>query len=188
MARIKMRSYSNSKNQLLGGIILLVVGIGVLIGGIVYANSINSKVSKWPHVTAVVSDYVTTYDTDRDIMYAEVLEYTVDGRVYKVKSSTSSNIPPVMGVRKEIAYNPDVPTNFVYADGIDKSLPMIIMFVIGGLFPILGIGVIGGYIIAKKKAKQRAEALGDVGFDGVDDRIRVVDESDEPVEKMYFED
>lgn len=202
MVRVR-HSYSSIGNTV-GGIIMLVVGIGVLIGAFFYTNSINSKLAKWPRATATVVDYVLSYRTDHnyttDPMYAEVLEYTVNGEIITVKSDVSSNIPPILNVKKEIAYNPDVPTDFVYADGVDKSLPQILLFVAGGVFTAVGVLLLVTIIVryVKKKRMPKIEAAPSTSYNSYDtsdifteggfmdgDKDR---KEDEPYEKLHYGD
>lgn len=196
---VRVRHTYSSIGNMVGGIIMLVVGIGILVGAFFYTNSLNSKLAEWPRATATVVDYAVSYNTDHDIMYAEILEYTVNGETITVKSDASSNIPPILNVKKEIAYNPDVPTNFVYAEGMDKSLPQILLFVVGGVFAAVGALLLTMLIVRcvkKKRMPKIEEALGtsyssydtsdiftDGGFPGSNK-----DKEEEPYEKLHYGD
>lgn len=158
-----IRTYRTSRgSQLLAGIILLLVGIVLIVVGSVVSTSTERKIKDWPHVTAVVSDYTTSKSSDNDTMYAEVLQYEVNGRLIESKSNVSTNYKPLLNVKKNIAYNPDNPYEFVFTEGADKNLLPILLFVIGSLFTVIGASLLVSKIVSvvkKKKGLLKPEGL-----------------------------
>lgn len=143
---------SGRKTFLITGFIILLVGIGLIVGGIFFNNSTNSKLKNWPTTYATVTGYTVRRETDSDgyerMLYSATVEYTVDGRTYKKTENSSSSIKPSVGTSREIAYNPDDPSDAVFT-GDSVILPTIIICVCGGGFVIGGLLTLVTY--ARKK-------------------------------------
>ena len=149
----------SKKPNMLISIIFVVVGIGLIVGGVFFNNSLNKKLKEWTHVTATVTGYTQHQERDSDgythTMYSEILEYSANGMVFSGTSNVSSSIRPVKGDRREIAYNPSNPRDFVLATK-DNHIPVYILFAVGGVF-----GAIGAFflvnsiveIVKKRKSK-----------------------------------
>ncbi len=121
---------STRKTELFVGIFVLILGIGLTVGAFIFKNERERKINSWPHTQAVVVDYEADWDDDDDdYMYREIVSYTVDGKNYRKKSDSSSNIRPSLGVTREIAYNPDKPSECVFVESLTPIF--IIMLIVG---------------------------------------------------------
>ncbi len=141
------------KRNILAGILFLCIGVGLIAGSLIYKQSTDKKLAAWPHANAVVVDYDTEYkrdnNGDREIMYTEILEFEVDGKTYRVKSTSSSNIRPLLGTTREIAYDPVNPKNFV--EKSTASIALIIFIIVGAAFAVGGPVLIVTSFVKRKK-------------------------------------
>lgn len=123
-----------------GFIVIMFIGLIILIGAIVYNVVTNNKVNDWTHTEAKVVGYKEEYhdnsDGERELMYREILEYTADGIKYEEEGISVSSIPPLTGVSKKIAYNPDNPKDFIEIQ--DSKFVKIWLYVIGGILTCAG--------------------------------------------------
>ena len=130
----------NIKSGHKGFIVIMCIGLIILIGAIVYNVVTNNKVNDWTHTEAKVVGYNEEYknnsDGELELMYREILEYTADGIKYEEEGMSVSNIPPLTGVSKKIAYNPDNPKDFIEIQ--DSKIVKILLYVIGGIFTCVG--------------------------------------------------
>ncbi len=140
-----------------GTIIILIIGIGILFGATYYKKHLDNKYGDWIHIKATVVDYEKEYKRDSDHgydwYYREIVEYEVDGNVYKQTSQSSSNIRPIIGSTRDIAYNPNDPQDSVFYTK-DKNLLSIILYAMGGLFTIAGVAGLTSKILKKRRVKQ----------------------------------
>lgn len=134
-------------------VLCLAVGIGLIVGGSFIKKGNEKKINEWTHVYGTVVGYTTTTDIDDD-MYSEIVEYEADGVKYRLKSSSSSNVRPSTGKKREVAYNPANPEEAILVS--ENRTIIIIMFVAGGVFTAIGalMAVSSGFGLRKKNAPQ----------------------------------
>lgn len=100
-------------------------------------NNVN-KTKDYIETTGRVIDYVDHYSSSNDqYMYSEIVEYTVDGKVYEVTSSSSSTVPLPPGSRVKVYYNPVNPGVAV----VNQKSTHIIGYVICGIMGVAGLCV-----------------------------------------------
>lgn len=133
----------NFKSGHKGFLVIMFIGLIILVAAVIYNVVTNNKVNDWTHTDAKVAGYTREYhdnsDGERELMYREILEYTVDGVKYEVEGMSISNIPPLTGVSKKIAYNPDNPKDFIEIQ--DSKTVKILLYVIGGILTCAGIAL-----------------------------------------------
>ncbi|MDE7329636.1 MAG: hypothetical protein K2N30_00865, partial [Clostridia bacterium] len=91
---------TSRKGFLITGFFVLLLGIGLIAGGIIYRNRTNAKLDSWTHVNAVVVGYEVSYKTDSEgyresVFYATVEDF-VD-KTYRTTGGTGSSIAPAKG-------------------------------------------------------------------------------------------
>lgn len=130
------------------GIIFCVVGVVLLIFGINNINDYNKKNEKYIEITSRVVDYKEQYDED-ELLYAIVVEYEVDGKVYRKASNTYTTNPKSEGSEVIIKYNPNNPTDIIWKNDVSN----IILPIVGGLFTAIGLIAVVVSIVGLKKSK-----------------------------------
>ncbi len=133
----------NAKTTVIGGLLLIVIGIGLIAGILIYKKSADAKLASWPRTTAVVVAVERTQvkeDDDYVTKYVPVLEYTVDGKTYRMRDS-AKNIAPLLGSTQTIAYNPDNPSKRISAQ-TGTLVPTVIFVAFGALSSVMGIIVL----------------------------------------------
>lgn len=114
-------------------IIMVVVAIMFIAGGVIVVNS--SKIDpSWNQIQGRVVDFTVDTNTDDQATYTPTIEYEVDGKSYKTKSNLSSSSKPVKGEAKEVAYNPDNPSEAKVKGG----LPALFQW----LLPVIGVSLL----------------------------------------------
>ena len=133
----------------------LFIIVGLLFGGIILGIIIHNSTLKKSMDSSVMSDRVeiTSYDGENGTMYSPVYYYTVDGKEYECKSSSSSNSMP-SEENKNILYNSKNPEK-CYSPYTSKS-NKILYFVLFIPIIFLFVGVINVFKISKniKRIKQ----------------------------------
>lgn len=133
----------NIKSGHKGFIVIMFIGLILLAAAVIYNVVTDSKISDWQHTDAKVVGYKREYkdnsDGERELMYREILEYTVDGTRYEVEGVSISNIPPLTGVSKKIAYNPESPEDFIEIQ--ESKSVKILLYVLGGILSLAGLGM-----------------------------------------------
>ena len=120
--------------------IMILVGVGVLVGASFYTVATRKKLDRYVEINAVVIDYkesVSETDDGYTIMYAEIVQYEVDGITYKATNSASSNRPKRKGSTLKIVYNPANPADCIFVSS--SNLLVIVLFVLGAGFSALGV-------------------------------------------------
>ena len=129
----------SAKTTIIGGLVLVIVGIGLIAGILIYKKSADAKIAAWPKAVAVVVDVETRWEKDSDgeyeTTYVAVLEYKVDGKTYKMRDSKKS-IRPSLGSEHEISYNPNNPADYISAP-MGITIPSIIFIAFGGLSAVM---------------------------------------------------
>lgn len=107
---------------------------------------------------AVVVDY--DYD-ESDGLAAIIVEYKVDGVVYKQVSNAYSSTPENLGTKVGIKYNPEDPNDFIWEkDGTNFFLPIIsFAFFVGGVYTVI-------FGIRGKKPDEEQEDYNEIMNDG----------------------
>ena len=142
-----------SKRNILAGILFLCIGAGLIAGSIIYKQSTEKKLGAWPHAHAEVVAYDFEYrrddDGDMERYYYAILEFEANGKTYRVKSHTSSNMLPSVGTTREIAYDPVNPENFVEAES--AGFAFVILMIVGAAFAAGGLFFIVMSLVKRKK-------------------------------------
>lgn len=144
---------TSRKGFLITGFFILLLGIGLIVGGFVYRSSTNEKLENWTHVNATVTGYVSRSEEDSDgykeYKYYATVEYYVNGARYKSTGGASSRIPPTKGTSREIAYNPENPSECIFVEDTTDFIT-VFLCVCGGAFVFAGILVFVTYGIKKR--------------------------------------
>lgn len=92
------RNLKEQKIELICAIVILVVAFGLIIGGIAYTVVMANKTNGYVEVeSAVIVDIVKVeekLDSERKemkTMYAEIVEYVVDGQTYSAQNTRTSD-------------------------------------------------------------------------------------------------
>lgn len=126
------------------GLLFFVIGIALLIYSYSTITEYKEKDSSYIETTSVVVDY----DYDSDGLQAIIVEYTVEGVVYRKTSNTYSNNPKDVGSEVSIKYNPTDPNDMIWTnDSTNVILP-----VCGVLFSVVGAVVL---ITSLRKKKEQ---------------------------------
>lgn len=111
------------------------------------------KLENWTRVNATVTGYVSRSEEDSDgykeYKYYATVEYYVNGARYKSTGGASSRIPPTKGTSREIAYNPENPSECIFVEDTTDFIT-VFLCVCGGAFVFAGILVFVTYGIKKR--------------------------------------
>ncbi len=109
-------------------IIIMVIGIGIMIVGILMAADRMRKDDYYGFATGKVvgSSYYENSDDER--MYSAIYAYSVGDTEYELEDDDASKVPPQIGKKVEIRYDPEEPAD-AYVGG--KPLPGSILMGIG---------------------------------------------------------
>ena len=143
-----------SKLELICAIALLVIALGLISGGIAYAIVMNNKTKGYVETEATVIGYAEVEEWDRDMgspfketLYAEIVEYVVDGQTYSAQNTEVSKLPKNKGSKITIAYNPNNPQECVFPH-TTVTVP-ILMLAVGVIFGIVGAILLRFYVKLK---------------------------------------
>ena len=109
-------------------IIIMVIGIGMMIVGIWMAAVRIHKDNYYGLATGKVTGSSYYENSDDERMYSAIYAYSVDDTEYELEDDDTSKVPPQVGKKVEIRYNPDQPAD-AYVGG--KPLPGSILMGIG---------------------------------------------------------
>lgn len=130
--------------QILVGLLFMILGIIFLFIAVKTINSYNEKNKTYIETNSVV----VGYDYDDEGLQAIIVEYKVNGRSYTKTSNSYSNMPKERGTKVKIKYNPNKPKDAIWV----KDSTNIILPIISGLFILIGLVVtIFGFIRIKKE-------------------------------------
>ncbi len=121
-------------------LIASLIGVGVLAFASYYTLATRNKLSRYVEINAVVIDYkesISETDDSYNILYAEIVQYQVNGVTYKATNSASSNSPKRIGSQIKIAYNPANPSDCIFVSS--ENLLFVVLFVFGAAFLAIGI-------------------------------------------------
>lgn len=117
------------------GILFVIIGIASIIYGVYAFNNRNEKAKNYIDIEASVIDHDSQHDSEGSVTYAPIVEYTVDGKKYKAKSTTySSSVKPI-GSKIYLKYNPTNPNEVIFVG----DFGVIIFIIVGGVFIVVGI-------------------------------------------------
>lgn len=114
----------------------MVIGIGMMIVGIWMAAVRIHKDNYYGLATGKVTGSSYYENSDDERMYSAIYAYSVDDTEYELEDDDTSKVPPQVGKKVEIRYNPDQPED-AYVDG--KPLPGSILMSIGIIMIMLSI-------------------------------------------------
>ena len=146
MSRKNRGGDSSSTIFLIVAIVAIIISLGVIAVGIMYAVDSAKVTKEYTEIQATVIDIVEVRVRDSEYggyktLYSEVVEYTVDGETYTKQNTSASNAPKSIGSKIKVLYNPD---ECEFKGGV--VLAPILMFVLGGIFGIVGVVVLRNYI------------------------------------------
>lgn len=130
--------------ELLFGLLFIIVGTAVFCYFLIYSKNYKQKNEYYIETTAIVVDYDYGDDFNNNLGYNEddivaiIVEYTVDGKVYRQTSDIRSNIVESIGTEVLIKYNPNNPKDIIWVN--DES--SIILPIGGGIFAIVGLFIV----------------------------------------------
>jgi hypothetical protein len=130
-----------------------IIGLGLIIGGIIWYNSMQSFMEAAVETRAIVVDEVRETDpSDRsEYRYLYTLEYSVDGEKFTTTHAVGESPTMEVGQAEKLYYNPDNPADFQ----LGGSGSATVMIVIGAF--CLFIGVVGLMPRRKPAALQETE-------------------------------
>lgn len=125
------------KNKVIG-IIVIILGIGICILSVGNFKTNNGKQKTYTETTAKVVGYEEC-DLDDTTGQRFIAEYKIDRDTYKIKGNVCSNMPKSLGTEVKIKYNPNNPSDAIFANDISHYfvLPIGIIFIICGFVLIL---------------------------------------------------
>ena len=125
-------------------ILLLLIGLALLGSGlaIFYSSRVNSS---WTKIEGTVIRSTPT-GAGRNLSYLPVVKYTVSNQSYTVTASSGTSIMPLVGSLKEVAYNPDKPTQAKVVETTSGT-------VLAVVFGVMGVGciILGSVSFIKSK-------------------------------------
>lgn len=129
--------------------IFIVVGIIMLFFSMKNIKTYNEKKATFTETTAKVIDYAH----DDEGLQAIIVEYNINGIVYKKQSNVYSNMPKSIGTEVGIYYNPSNPADAIWKNDSTN----IIMPLLGGVFTLIGLIFMFFYIKESKKNMQLSD-------------------------------
>ena len=114
---------------------LFLFGAGTLIAAIVllfFSYKQYDETKDYKKISGIVVDYDSRY-SDGSTLYAEVVEYAVDGRTYECVCNSYSSIPKSIGDKATVKYNEKNPSKCQ----VDQKAWDIIMFAVGVIFAVV---------------------------------------------------
>lgn len=126
---------------IIGGPIAVVIGLGIGYFGWNMRTATQEFVDASESADGVVVQLDTVRNSDDDILYHPVVEFTTTaGEVVEYRSATGSNPPGLdVGEQVEVYYDPDLPTNAKINSFVDLWMFSTIMLIFGGLFTFVGV-------------------------------------------------
>ena len=139
--------FKNHKLEFIVAIVILVFALGMIAGGIAYTALMANKTKNYVKTDSTVVDFVEVrrprHGGGNKTLYAEIVEYVVDGVTYSAQNTASSNLPKSKGSKIEISYNPNNPEEYAFPQNEVES--SVFLFVLGAVFGIAGIVLLRYY-------------------------------------------
>ena len=122
--------------EVIVGIIFIIIGVVSLILGKNLMVENNEKSKTFIEVTGYVVDYEYQDRYDYESPASEIVEYVVDGETYRVTSSVSSTNPRSRGTEVLLMYNPSDPSDVIWVNDEGNLIILIVavIFIIGGIY------------------------------------------------------
>lgn len=119
------------KNKILA-IALLIIGVGICFFGIKNFKSEQVKHDTYIETTATVVGYEDCELDEGDIGNRYIAEYKIDRDTYQIKSNTCSNVTKGINSKVKIKYNPNNPSDAVFANDISRYIlvPIGLVFIV----------------------------------------------------------
>jgi hypothetical protein len=111
--------------------VFVAVGLGLVVGGAVWAVLTIRFVEKAERVTGTVVDISRERDSEGSVFFHPVVRFTVDQRTITFRSSSGSGNPPVIGDSVDVLYDPDDPQDAKLAGFVDLWLGPLVLGGIG---------------------------------------------------------
>jgi hypothetical protein len=157
-------------NPIILGLLFIVIGGFVFFMWGLPPMQYSHSSKDWPSVPGdVIKSEIETYRSDGKTEYLAdiVYKYTVEGKIYTSSKVTvgdppfTSNISPAkriqaeypVGKTVEVHYDPEAPSSSALRPGIQGS--DILLLVITGIFPFIGILVFAGGLKTKRKQNEQ---------------------------------
>ena len=148
---------TKKSTMIIVGLVMSVIGIALLIWGGFSLSSFLKKKNTYIETVGIVVDYEISggYDSDpydeyydEDIMYAPIVEYVVDGKVYETVHHVSSGRPEYfIGQKVTLKYNPNNPEDVIFKFNNSFWIP----FFVGLVFVGCGLSMTFVGIFKKKQ-------------------------------------
>lgn len=136
--------------SLILGIVFFIVGFVFLGAGTLMLVHENEFKKTAVETSATITDIQSYSDTNGDIQYDVYIAFDVDGKRYSGRLNAYSSSMDV-GEAVSIYYDPDNPNEFMYGSA---TVGFIIFIALGGLFSLVGLGIVISSIMKKKKKKR----------------------------------
>lgn len=122
------------KNKIFG-IISIIIGLVTCYFSIGNFKENSEKQKTYIEATAIVIGYEECELDNNSIGQRYIAEYKIDRDTYQIKSNSCTNMPKGVNKKVTIKYNPDNPSDAVFANDISYYLvlPLGIIFTICGL-------------------------------------------------------
>ncbi|MDE6558131.1 MAG: DUF3592 domain-containing protein [Clostridia bacterium] len=117
-------------------LIAVLIGLGVFSYGIYRSVNGKSKLDNYIEISAYVIDYAEVTNDD-ETLYAEIVQYYVNGVSYTAKNTMSSSDPKRIGSVMKIAFNPENPEDCIFVS-TEKWLK-VFLYVFGGGMTAFGV-------------------------------------------------
>ena len=131
---------------ILFGLIFAIIGAAVLWFAVSSIKTYNDKNETFKPVVATVVDY----NQNDEGLQAIVVEYKVDGEIYRKASNSYSNMPKSIGSTVDVKYNPLNPKDAIWVNDSTN----IVMPLFGGVFTLIGIIIMISSAIKMKNKEQ----------------------------------
>lgn len=151
MSNESKRRFHYYKIYLITAIVGIIIALGLIAGGIAYTTLMANKTKDYVNTDATVIDIAEVRVRDSEhggmkTLYAEIVEYVVDGVTYTAENTTASNIPKSKGSKITISYDPSNPEEYVFEHNTVGA--SVVLFVLGAIFGIAGIALLTYYLKA----------------------------------------
>lgn len=132
---------------------VLLISLIVFIIGISLKSDTQRKMQEYTLTTSVVIGYEKNITDEYNIIYAEIVEFTVNGKSYTAVNNRSSSVPAEIGAELEIYYDPNNPENYMFASS-SKFAANIILIVAIILLAITIILIVKNSIAYRNSSKE----------------------------------
>ena len=129
-------------------LIAILIGLGSFSYGIYRSVNGKSKYDNYIEISAYVIDYAEV-TSDEDTLYAEIVQYYVDGVSYTAKNTMASSSPKRRGSAMKIAFNPNNPAECIFVS-TEKWLK-VFLFVFGGAMTAFGVVFVACLVIMNRR-------------------------------------